>query len=423
MRKLTTDEFIEKSIEIWGNRFDYSLVEYENNKKKVKIICPIHGKFEQKPNNHLNSKYGCTQCGIEREKYNKIEDKRRKKEQLKKERIDNFFKKCKEIHGDRYDYSLVEYINTNSKVKIICREHGEFEQRASAHSAGQGCSECKFEKRRTGLDEFLIRCKEIHDDKFDYSLITEYKNSNTKVKVICKKHGEFLITPDNHINRKQGCVECKKLGLDGFLEKAKSKWGDRYDYSLVEYKNNKEKINIICKEHGVFEQRVSDHFNLKHGCPECALSEIRVSIDDFKRRSNIIHDNKYDYSKVHFKTNKDYIIINCPKHGDFRQKVESHMNQGQGCKKCNMVDLYSFIERANEIHNNYYDYNKSILKGMNYKINIICPKHGEFSQRASAHLEGQGCIKCKTSKGELMIERLLIDLKIEYITQKSLKVV
>lgn len=93
MRKLTTDEFIEKSIEIWGNRFDYSLVEYENNKKKVKIICPKHGEFEQSANNHLNSKYGCTQCGIEREKYNKIEEKRSKKESLKKERKDNFFKK------------------------------------------------------------------------------------------------------------------------------------------------------------------------------------------------------------------------------------------------------------------------------------------------------------------------------------------
>lgn len=113
------------------------------------------------------------------------------------------------------------------------------------------------------------------------------------------------------------------------------------------------------------------------------------------------------------------IIITCPKHGDFRQKVDSHMNQGQGCRECNIVDLYSFIERANEIHNNYYDYSKSIIKGMKYKINIICTKHGEFTQRASAHLEGQGCVKCKTSKGELMIEKLLIDLKIDYITQKK----
>lgn len=272
MRKLTTDEFIEKSIEIWGNRFDYSLVEYENNKKKVKIICTKHGEFEQRANNHLNSKYGCTQCGIEREKYNKIEEKRSKKESLKKERKDIFFKKCKEIHNDKYDYSLVEYKNTNSKVKIICKDHGEFEQRASAHTSGQGCPECKFEDKRTGLDEFLIRCKEIHGDKFDYSLITEYINSNTKVKVICKKHGEFLVTPDNHINKKQGCSECKKLGLEGFIEKAKDKWGDRYDYSLVEYKNNKEKVDIICKEHGVFKQRVNDHLRgnkVGCGCPIC----------------------------------------------------------------------------------------------------------------------------------------------------------
>lgn len=247
---------------------------------------------------------------------------------------EEFIEKSKYIHGDKYDYSLVEYKGVSYKVKIICQEHGEFEQRASAHSSGQGCPECKLEKRRTGLDEFLIRCKEIHGDKFDYSLITEYKNSNTKVKVICKKHGEFLVTPDRHTNTKQGCAECKKLGLDGFIEKAKEKWGDRYDYSLVVYKNNKEKVDIICKEHGIFKQRVSDHFNLEHGCPECALSKFRVSIDDFKKRSNIIHNNKYDYSKVNFKTNKDYIIIICPKHGNFRQKVDSHMNQRQGCPSC-----------------------------------------------------------------------------------------
>lgn len=252
MRKLTTEEFIEKSIEIWGNRFDYSLVEYENNKKKVKIICP---------------------------------------------------------------------------------KHGEFEQRASAHSTGQGCPECKFEKRRTGLGEFLIRCEEVHGDKFDYSLVTEYKNHNTKVKVICKKHGEFLISSKKHLIG-QGCSECKKLGLDGFIEKAKEKWGDRYDYSLIKYKNNKEKVNIICKKHGVFKQRVTDHFNTEHGCPECALSEVRVSINDFIKRSNNIHNNKYDYSKVEFKTNKDYIIITCSKHGEFRQKMESHMNKGQGCPIC-----------------------------------------------------------------------------------------
>jgi Zn finger protein HypA/HybF involved in hydrogenase expression len=277
---------------------------------------------------------------------------------MRKLTTEEFIEKSMELHKDKYDYSLTKYINTNLKVKIICKKHGEFLQRASAHASGQGCMECRLEDRRIGLDLFLNRCYEIHGDRYDYSLVSEYKNSREKVKVICKKHGEFEVTPDHHINRKQGCPDCKKLGLEGFLEKTKLIFGDKYDYSLVKYTNNKAKVNIKCKEHGVFKQRVNDHLS-GIGCPECTMDKFRISEDEFIIRSNIIHNNKYIYhNDIKFKSSKE-------------------------------------------------------------KVKIECKDHGIFTQRVNSHLNGQGCPKCKESKGESLIRNYLLDNNIEFITQKK----
>jgi hypothetical protein len=218
--------FIERANKKFNFKFDYSLVKYESNDDKVIIICPIHGEFLQKFDNHINSKHGCESCF----KYFNIENKLRKEETLKEEKVkikinrkELFFKRCFEIHGGKYDYSLTEFKNSNDKVKIICREHGEFLQRASSHLDGQGCMECRLEKRRTGLEVFLSRCYEIHGDKYDYSLITEYINSQTKVDIICKRHGEFTQSPDNHTNSGNGCPVCKEsIGeriINNYLEK------------------------------------------------------------------------------------------------------------------------------------------------------------------------------------------------------------
>lgn len=196
--------FIERSKNKFGDKFDYSKVNYISNKKDVIIICPIHGEFTQTPSNHLNGKYGCTECGTHRKKEKPIIIKKNDISKL------TFIDRCKNIHGDKYDYSLTHYINSKNKVKIICKEHGEFFQRPSAHLFGQGCMECRLEERRTGLHEFLRKSLEIHGSKYDYSLVNEYINSNTKVSILCKKHGEFNMRPKHHTERKQGCPTCKE---------------------------------------------------------------------------------------------------------------------------------------------------------------------------------------------------------------------
>ena len=123
----TTSEFIKDSKKIHGDKYDYSLVEYIGARTKVKIICPQHGEFEQRPGAHFNGGRGCKQCGFNI------------RQRLTTEQ---FIERARKLHGDKYDYSLVQYVNNRTKVKIICPKHGEFEQVPSSHCNGNGCKKC-----------------------------------------------------------------------------------------------------------------------------------------------------------------------------------------------------------------------------------------------------------------------------------------
>jgi len=192
MKRLTTEEFIKRSKNIHNNKYDYSLVEYKNNYTNIKIICSIHGIFEQKPNYHLSGS-GCPECSGK-----------------KKSNTKDFIEKAKAIHDDKYDYSLVEYKNNSTKVKIICPIHSVFEQRPNSHLNGNGCKKCginkRVDKQRNTIKYFIEKAKAIHDDKYDYSLV-EYKNNSTKVKIICPIHDIFEQRPGDHL-KGCGCSKC-----------------------------------------------------------------------------------------------------------------------------------------------------------------------------------------------------------------------
>ena len=134
-KKITTEDFIERANKIHNNNYDYSLVDYKNNKTKVKIKCNIHGIFEQLPSGHLMGK-GCFNCNSPKRLNNK-----------------SFIEKAKKVHGNKYDYSLVEYITGQKKVKIICKKHGLFEQLPYSHYNGSGCKKCANEKHLGGYSE------------------------------------------------------------------------------------------------------------------------------------------------------------------------------------------------------------------------------------------------------------------------------
>ena len=194
---------------------------------------------------------------------------------MKKLTTEQFVQRANLIHNSKYDYSLIDYKNSQTKIKIICPIHGIFEQNPNSHiqGKGQGCPICGNEvkgKARSAIakSEFTAKASIIHNNKYDYSLV-EYKNSYTKVKVICPIHGEFLQTANDHLSGK-GCAKCAQFSTtEQFIAKAKSINGDRYDYSLVDYKSSKENVKIICKEHGIFETKPSTHLK-HHQCPHCS---------------------------------------------------------------------------------------------------------------------------------------------------------
>ena len=180
-----------------------------------------------------------------------------------------FISKANKIHKNRYDYSKVNYINAKTKITIICEHHGEFHQTPSNHLCNYNCQKCA---KNFQLDtaSFIEKAKGIHNDKYDYSKVN-YINADTQITIICKEHGEFTQIPDFHINRKCGCPKCSnnvKLDLSEFIEKSNKIHCNKYDYSKVEYNNNRNHIIIICKKHGEFSQIPFLHL-LKHGCPNC----------------------------------------------------------------------------------------------------------------------------------------------------------
>jgi len=187
MRK-TTDQFIIDAIKIHGNRYDYSKVIYINSKTKVEVICSIHGSFWQTPNNHLSKKQNCPFC------YGKV-----------KKTTKQFIIGAVKVHGDRYDYSKVNYINDRVKVEITCKEHGNFWQKPNDHLNKQGCPNCAKTSKKT-THYFIDKAIKVHGNKYDYSKVN-YINYKTKVEIICKKHGSFWQNSNHHLNG-SGCPFC-----------------------------------------------------------------------------------------------------------------------------------------------------------------------------------------------------------------------
>ncbi len=252
-------------------------------------------------------------------------------------------------------------------------------------------------------EEFINKAIEIHEDKYDYSKV-EYIKAIEKVIIICKKHEEFLQTPNNHLSG-NGCIKCIdrtiwKGNKNDFIKKAIEIHGDNYDYSLFEYINCKTKGTIICKIHGNYQQSSNNHLQGK-----------KYSTDEFIQKAKLIHDDIYDYSKFNYIDNKTKSIIICKNHGNFYQNSASHLI-GNGCPKCGVektkIKLSSsteeFIKKAQEIHNNKYDYSKVEYVNSQLKIVIICDKHGEFLQVPSSHLMGTGCYKCSSIYSPSTIE-------------------
>ena len=309
-KKLTTKEFIEKATNIHGNKYDYSKVEYINNRTNIIIICPKHGEFLQTPNTHLDG-CGCGKCSGN-----------------KKNNTNEFIIQAKKVHGNRYNYSKTEYINNKTPVCIICPVHGEFWQKPNDHLNGHGCNKCGGTKKLT-TEEFIKKSKEIHGDKYDYSKV-EYKGSKEKVCLICPKHGEFWISPNSHISQKQGCKYCKKSKLEdkislilfdnkiSYISQYSNKhcgWLGKQslDFFLPKYniaiecqgEQHYKLVKIWGGENGLNKRKRLDEIK-KEKCKEHNIKIIYVGEDSYAKKYNILSLTDFSDYVVNNLSNKNF---------------------------------------------------------------------------------------------------------------------
>lgn len=202
--------FLVKSLEVHGDKYDYSKVKYEGTQAFVDIVCPKHEVFKQKASMHMIG-YGCPQCGVE------------KASESRKDNLEKFIEKAINTHGDFYDYSEVEYQNSKTKVKIICADHGAFLQAPNRHIQGQGCRKCSTERNSKKYckttEHFVANAKSRHGERYDYSQVV-YSTLLHPVVIRCREHKKFFEqTPASHLNNREGCPICLSQKTEGFISK------------------------------------------------------------------------------------------------------------------------------------------------------------------------------------------------------------
>lgn len=307
--RLTLNQFIQKSIDKHGDKYDYKEIIYVNISTKVKIYCKkCENYFYQEPNNHLKG-HGCKKCSINSQK-NTVDGFIKTPQKFIKSngqykyyyvksngttQIQRGISKSKFInnailkHGNLHDYSYVDYIHSRIEILIVCKIHGCFFQTPTGHlkSNGNGCPKCgkdmKTENDKLSFGEFIKRATKSHDNKYKYS---NYSGMKYKLTIECPDHGLFDMRCDAHISG-QECPKCALINISSSFAKTKDQFiidainvhGDKYDYSLVEYINNATKLIIICKTHGQFSMVPNDHISHRGNCPNCFSVYSKKSIE------------------------------------------------------------------------------------------------------------------------------------------------
>lgn len=248
----------------------------------------------------------------------------------------------------------------------------------------------------------IFRAIQVHGDKYTYEHL-HYGTAKEKMKVTCPNHGIFEVTSSNLISNGRGCPRCsgnKKSNTEEFITKAKSIHGnDTYDYSLVKYVRSADKVTIVCKTHGPWDQTANSHI-MGNGCPRCfndnvrgksrALEESVVFEEILAANPNILLD------RAKYKTSNDKMVVGCSVHG-YWEAYPSNLLRGHGCLKCAGKALKTtkeFIEEARQTHGTRYSYEKTEYTGADNKLIVTCKVHGDFLQPAKKHSSGQGCPEC-----------------------------
>lgn len=327
-----------------------------------------------------------------------------------------FIASGRSTHGRCYGYSQVPKrdLNAKEKVHITCKTHGVFEQEVRTH-LHRGCPRCGWDERgrvqrELSVKKFFLECKKLHGSKFDYSEVV-FDRCGEHVKITCVEHQvSFYQTTTQHLRTFGACPECisqrvrnrvsETYNTESFVKSAKAKHGNRFDYSLTEYKGVDEKITVICRKHGKIVQTPYVHLKSKSGCARCGKAH--YTNDSYILSAVAVHGKKYDYSKVRYVSSKVPIDVVCKTHGVFSINPSTHL-RGSGCPQCEedaRTEEYTkkFVTEAKKIHGDTYDYSKCWRIKWNTPLEIICARHGSFIQDPGVHLRGSGCTKCNFAR-------------------------
>ena len=309
------------------------------------------------------------------------------------------------------------------------------------HLRGFGCKKCNCKERvsKSTLtkEQFIIKAKKVHDTKYDYNE-SVYCNCQEKIKIFCNNCKEyFWQSPANHLMG-NGCPKCgkeraiekRRIGMNEFIKRAYQIHKDKYDYSLVIYKNEDANISIVCKNCGkIFQQTPKSHLRGSN-CPYC-VGKAKITLDVFLEKSHKIHGEKYNYDAVNFINNKTKVKIFCKRCNDYFYQTPSSHLAGCGCKKCatyfthqqNAISFEEFKNKLKKWHNNGFEYDEKSYNGMTKKMRIKCTRCNKiFEQTPYQHVVMfLGCPYCRASSGEQTIQTLLETYKIKYIFQKRFK--
>jgi hypothetical protein len=351
-----------------------------------------------------------------------------------------FIANAKKVHGDVYDYSKSQYVDSKTKLEIICKLHGSFWQSPNTHTQGRGCKKCGTAlaikkgvgpKKKT-TEEFILDARKKHGDTYDYSKV-DYRGSFQQVLIICSVHGEFSQMACKH-SEGCGCPKCfrdrRLMSTEEFITRAKELHGEKYDYSRVACTGSVSPVEIGCPVHGWFNQIPASHLN-NGGCKKCGADKRGLAntkdLEFFIITSKAVHGDRYDYSESAYVSAIEKIAIRCRTHGLFSQAVNDHY-KGHGCPVCKSEEqskrrlgtLEKFTANAVAAHGDKYDYSKGVYLGSLIPIEIICPDHGSFFQSPCNHASaGSGCPKCvswSTSEPEKELAELALSLAPDTLT-------
>ena len=345
-----------------------------------------------------------------------------------KKSTNEYIEEAKKIHDNKFDYSLInELPKRDTRVNIICRIHGIFEQSFHKHLCGDSCKKCSHEKLgkeriEKAKNKFENEANIIHTNKYDYSK-------------------SIYVSATDNINSHLNGDGCKKCAIENTRIRMSIPWetykeqliqihNNKYDYSKVIWNGSDNEISVICSIHGDFIIRAQDH-KTGRGCQKCS-KENKIQYNKHNTEifiGNAIQKwgNTFDYSKVDYKDSNNKVIIICKKHGEIEIFPPNHL--AYGCGNCgnetNKRNIYlkekckrEFMSKANTIHENIYDYSKSVYEDAVSKVIVICKTHGEFSISPNNHLRGRGCPACGSSNQHSRISMgWLLFMEKRYLTE------